>query len=109
MAGPDAVELSRRAFLTTGLAAGGGLLLTLNLTHAAQASEPIAVVPAAGAELNPFISIAPDGVVTIVAKNPEVGQGSKTMLPMLVAEELDADWSQVRAEQALLDPIYGPQ
>lgn len=109
MAGPDAVELSRRAFLTTGLAAGGGLLLTLNLTHAARASEPSAVVPAAGAELNPFISIAPDGVVTIVAKNPEVGQGSKTMLPMLVAEELDADWSQVRAEQALLDPIYGPQ
>jgi isoquinoline 1-oxidoreductase subunit beta len=109
MAGLNAIELSRRAFLTTGLAVGGGLLLTLNLPRAARAGEPIAVRPAAGAELNPFISIAPDGIVTIVAKNPEVGQGSKTMLPMLVAEELDADWSQVRAEQALLNPIYGPQ
>ncbi|HVS78308.1 MAG TPA: molybdopterin cofactor-binding domain-containing protein [Steroidobacteraceae bacterium] len=102
-------QLSRRVFLTAGLAAGGGLLLTLNMPRGADASEPIAVGPAAGAELNPFISIAPDGVVTIVAKNPEIGQGSKTMLPMLVAEELDVDWSQVRTEQALLNPLYGPQ
>ncbi len=113
-AGPDreaaaATQLSRRAFLTTGLAAGGGLLLTLNLPRSANASEPIAVGPAAGAELNPFISIAPDGIVTIVAKNPEIGQGMKTALPMLIAEELDAEWAQVRVEQALLDPIYGEQ
>jgi isoquinoline 1-oxidoreductase beta subunit len=106
--GCNEVEWSRRAFLTTGLAAGGGLLITLNLPRPVRASEPI-VGPGSEAELNPFISIAPDGIVTIVAKNPEVGQGSKTMLPMLVAEELDADWSQVRAEQAQLDPIYGPQ
>jgi isoquinoline 1-oxidoreductase beta subunit len=104
-----ATQLSRRAFLTTGLAASGGLLLTLNLPRMADASEPIAVTPDGGAELNPFISIAPDGIVTIVAKNPEVGQGIKTMLPMLIAEELDADWSQVRTEQALLNPVYGPQ
>jgi isoquinoline 1-oxidoreductase beta subunit len=88
---------------------GGGLLLTLNLPRGAHASEPTAVGPAAGAELNPFISIAPDGIVTIVAKNPEIGQGMKTTLPMLIAEELDADWSQVRVEQALLNPIYGMQ
>ena len=104
-----ATQLSRRAFLTAGVAAGGGLLLTLNLPRIADASEPIAVGSDAGAELNPFISIAPDGIVTIVAKNPEVGQGMKTTLPMLIAEELDADWSQVRTEQALLNPIYGPQ
>jgi isoquinoline 1-oxidoreductase subunit beta len=104
-----ATQLSRRAFLTVGLAAGGGLLLTLNLPRVADASEPIAVGPGAGAELNPFISIAPDGIVTIIAKNPEIGQGMKTMLPMLIAEELDADWSQVRTEQALLNPIYGEQ
>jgi isoquinoline 1-oxidoreductase subunit beta len=101
--------LSRRAFLTAGLTAGGGLLLTLNLPRGARASEPVVSGTGAEAQLNPFISIAPDGIVTIVAKNPEVGQGSKTMLPMLVAEELDVDWSQVRTEQALLDPIYGPQ
>ncbi|HEV2269258.1 MAG TPA: molybdopterin cofactor-binding domain-containing protein [Steroidobacteraceae bacterium] len=104
-----ASRLSRRAFLTVGLAAGGGLLLTLELPRAAQASEPVAVASGAGAELNPFVSIAPDGTVTIVAKNPEIGQGMKTTLPMLIAEELDADWPQVRTEQALLDPIYGEQ
>ena len=104
-----ATQLSRRSFLTVGLAAGGGLLLTLNLPRTADASEPLALAPGAGEELNPFISIAPDGIVTIIAKNPEIGQGMKTTLPMLVAEELDADWSQVRTEQAMLNPIYGPQ
>src|SRR5690348_16962719 len=104
-----ATQLSRRAFLTTGLAAGGGLLMSLNLPRSANASEPIPAGPAAGSELNPFISIAPDGIVTIVAKDPEIGQGMKTALPMLIAEELDAEWTQVRVEQALLDPIYGEQ
>jgi isoquinoline 1-oxidoreductase beta subunit len=103
-------RLSRRAFLTAGLAAGGGLLLTLNLPRVAEANEPIPLGTGSGAaELNPFISIAPNGIVTIVAKNPEIGQGMKTTLPMLIAEELDADWSQVRTEQALLNPIYGEQ
>jgi len=102
-------QLSRRTFLTVGLAAGGGLLLTLNLRSVAEAHDAIVAGPGAGAELNPFVSIAPDGIVTIVAKNPEIGQGMKTTLPMLIAEELDADWSQVRAEQALLNPIYGEQ
>jgi isoquinoline 1-oxidoreductase beta subunit len=100
--------LTRRAFLTASVAAGGGLLLTLHLGRA-QAGELDAGSPAAGAQLNAFVSIAPDGTITIVAKNPEIGQGSKTLLPMLVAEELDADWSQVRAEQAMLNPIYGEQ
>ncbi|HET9107040.1 MAG TPA: molybdopterin cofactor-binding domain-containing protein [Steroidobacteraceae bacterium] len=101
-------RLTRRAFLTAGVAAGGGLLLTLHL-GSAEAGELAAAAPAAGAQLNAFVRIAPDGIVTIVAKNPEIGQGSKTMLPMLVAEELDADWPQVRAEQAMLNPIYGEQ
>ncbi|MGH8287885.1 MAG: molybdopterin cofactor-binding domain-containing protein [Steroidobacteraceae bacterium] len=104
-----ATQLSRRAFLTVGLAAGGGLLLTLNLARTAEASEPFGLAQGAGAQLNPYISIASDGLITIVAKNPEIGQGMKTTLPMLIAEELDADWAQVRTEQALLNPIYGPQ
>ncbi len=101
-------RLSRRAFLTASVTAGGGLLLTLHLPAAARAAGAPAGRPAS-AEINPFISIAPDGIVTIMAKNPEIGQGMKTTLPMLIAEELDVEWKNVRAKQAMLDPIYGPQ
>ncbi len=83
---------SRRGFLKTGAAVGGGLFLSYGATAQAAAAAP--------GTLNTFITIAPDGIITIVAKNPETGQGIKTMLPMLIAEELDADWSKVRLKQA---------
>jgi isoquinoline 1-oxidoreductase beta subunit len=95
---PLELASSRRAFLKTGAAVGGGLFLSYGLSASGAAAAQ------AQSELNTFITIAPDGMITIVAKNPELGQGIKTMLPMLIAEELDADWSKVRLKQADNDP-----
>jgi isoquinoline 1-oxidoreductase beta subunit len=95
---------SRRMFLTVTAAAGGALVIGYYVTVKGRAR------PAKPGELNAYIAIAPDNTITIVAKNPEIGQGVKTMLPMLIAEELDADWSHVKSEQAPLDQdVYGPQ
>ncbi|MDP9010273.1 MAG: molybdopterin-dependent oxidoreductase [Pseudomonadota bacterium] len=98
---------SRRAFLRAGVAVGGGLLLDFSLprTLSARANSS-----SSESMLNAFVQISNDGVVTIISKNPEIGQGIKTMLPMLIAEELDVDWGDVRIEQALSDPAkYGVQ
>jgi isoquinoline 1-oxidoreductase beta subunit len=92
---------SRRVFLKASVAAGGGLLLEAMLPPLRRVAM---ATPAGEANaLNAYIRIAPDGVVTITAKNPEIGQGVKTMLPMVIAEELDVDWKSVRIEQAPLD------
>jgi isoquinoline 1-oxidoreductase beta subunit len=102
-------RLSRREFLSASATLGGGLLLSFSVPMAALA-RPGEAAPDSTAMLNAFIRVAPDGTVTIMAKNPEIGQGIKTMLPMILAEELDADWRQVRIEQAGLDPAaYGAQ
>jgi isoquinoline 1-oxidoreductase beta subunit len=102
-----AMIASRRAFLQASVAAGGGLMLHFALPGIARAAES---GEAGTATLNAFVRIAPDGIVTIIGKNPEIGQGIKTMLPMLIAEELDVDWSSVRIEQADLDQAkYGRQ
>jgi isoquinoline 1-oxidoreductase beta subunit len=98
--------LDRRTFLRVAALAGGGLVL-------APCLEPFGALTAAELEqaaLGAFIRIAADGAITLVAKNPEIGQGVKTMLPMLIAEELDADWNRVTVEQAPSDPArFGDQ
>ncbi len=100
--------LSRRTLLKVGALAGGGLALTATMPLVARAATGTA--PAATATLGAFVSIAPDNSVTIIGKNPEIGQGIKTMLPMLIAEELDTDWSLVSIEQGDFDPQkYGVQ
>ena len=100
------MKISRRGFLQISAVAGGGFLL-------GSYDRPWAKAQGfGGPPLAPqaFIRSAPDGTVTIMARGPEIGQGVRTMLPMLIAEELDADWSKVRVEQADLDEEkYGPQ
>jgi isoquinoline 1-oxidoreductase beta subunit len=99
--------MMRRAFLRASLAVGGGLLLDFSIPGALANARGAAAGPAA---LNAFVQISSEGIVTIVSKNPEIGQGIKTMLPMLIAEELDVDWGAVRIEQAMSDPArYGLQ
>jgi isoquinoline 1-oxidoreductase subunit beta len=101
--------MNRRAFLKLVGVAGGGLALAFYVGDRASAlantngSEP-AFAP------NAFLRISPDGSILIYAKGPEIGQGVKTSFPMIIAEELDADWSKVRVEQAPVNPtVYGRQ
>ncbi len=103
--------VTRRTFLEVGAAAGGGLLLSLALPGCSRpAGGTVHAGPVETTELHPFLRIDRDGIITILAKNPEIGQGVKTSLPMIVAEELEVDWTSVRVEQADLDPErYGPQ
>ena len=98
----SATPVSRRDFLRVSAIAGGGILLA-SYIEPLGAAESLGAAPAADAALNAFIRITPDGIVTIIAKNPEVGQGVKTMLPMLIADELDVEWKNVRIEQGDLD------
>ena len=97
--------LDRRDFLRVSGIAGGGLLIGTTLqfrARDAQAAEPIADADFAP---NAFIKIAADGTITIIAKNPEVGQGVKTSMPQLIAEELDVAWDSLVIEQADSDQI----
>src|SRR2546430_13429334 len=98
----DILNLNRRDFLRTGAAVGGGLVIGLYLPLgnrlAAQSKKTF--------EPNAFIRIGTDGWVTVIVNHSEMGQGVYTALPMLVAEELDADWSKVRVESAPVDAAY---
>ncbi len=91
--------LNRRSFLKVTGAAGAGLVLAFYMSGKAEAQD------ATGKSFAPnaFVSIAGDGTITIMAKCPEIGQGVKTALPMIVAEELDADWAHVKVLQAPVD------
>lgn len=100
--------VTRRDFLRVTALAGGGIMLA-SYTDPLEAIERLGYTPSlADATLSAYVRITPDGIVTIIAKNPEVGQGIQTMLPMLIAEELDVEWANVRVEQADLDPTRYP-
>jgi isoquinoline 1-oxidoreductase subunit beta len=104
------MKMQRRTFLRVSAIAGGGMVVSTWLGTAGDALAQRGRLPATAYQPDAFIKIAADGSVTIMAKNPEVGQGIKTALPMLIAEELDVDWASVTIEQADLNPaLYGPQ
>ena len=103
-------KLDRRAFLQVSAMAGGGLLIGLYTPDVlAQGRGGGPGAAAASLAPNTYITINPDNTFTIIAKNPETGQGIKTALPMIIADEFDVDWTQVKIQQADLDPKYGGQ
>src|SRR6266850_772362 len=103
----SAPEIKRRDFLKVGAAFGGGLLISLYIpewTLAGDANDlpltPKTFVP------NAFVRIGNDEIVTVIVNKSEMGQGVYTSLPMLLAEELEADWTKIRYEPAPVDAVY---
>ena len=85
----------RREFIRLGAAGGLGLLIGIPLPG--RAADPVS-------SLHPLIRIGSDGSITLFAQNPEMGQGVKTALPMIIAEELDVGWDSIDVQQADWDP-----
>ncbi|HKP72070.1 MAG TPA: molybdopterin cofactor-binding domain-containing protein, partial [Pyrinomonadaceae bacterium] len=109
-------HLNRRSFLRVTAAAAGGLLVSLYLDPPATAAQEGGPPQPASKAYPPdaFVHIKPDGRVVIQVNRLEFGQGVQTALPMILADELDADWSQVVAELApagdvYRDPVFGIQ
>ena len=105
------LNVSRRGFLK-GIASSGALVLAVRFVpEPLWAEQPASAADAEGAVLHPsvFFGLDTDGTVYIVAHRSEMGTGIRTSLPLVVADELDADWKRVRVEQALGDPRYGSQ
>ena len=101
-------KLDRRSFLHVTALAGGGMMIGI------YAPEALSQAPRGGGpgpQNTPqtYITINPDNTFTIIAKNPETGQGIRNALPQIIADELDVNWSQVKIQQADLDPKYGSQ
>lgn len=103
-------QLDRRCFLRVSATATGGFLLAFYADSFLPAMAQAPSTPSQSFSATAFVRVHPDDLVTITSKNPEIGQGVKTSLPMLIAEEFDVDWKNVRIEQADLDEsLYGPQ
>ena len=105
-------NVSRRRFLTGGIIAAGALVLGVRYYHKLSSGDKLPHdTNADHATLHPsvYLGIDPDGTVWIVASRSEMGTTSRTTLPLIVADELDADWKRVKIEQALGDSRYGDQ
>lgn len=94
----------RRSFIKTTALAGGGLMIGFSwLASCKPSPEQIKNMPKEWFNINGFLKIGENGLVTIMSPNPEIGQNVKTSMPMIVAEELDIDWKDVIVEQAPLN------
>lgn len=96
------LSVSRRSFLKMASVAGAGLTLAFTVPASLASDEDLV-------SFNAYVRISPDGKIYIYAPNPEIGQGVKTSLPMIVAEELDVAWEDVIVEQSPISPAYGRQ
>src|SRR5262245_5702464 len=103
----DDAAPTRRMFITVGVAATGGLLVMMRADRLA--AQTMAAPTGPRSFPTEYIQIDPDDGVLIWSAQPEMGEGTKTSLAMLVAEELDADWTRVRVDDAPTDPKYGGQ
>jgi isoquinoline 1-oxidoreductase beta subunit len=101
-------KINRRSFVKISAATGGGLVLGFSWLTSCKNPEmeeilPELEMPQGWVEMNGYIKIGENGVVTIMSPNPEIGQNVKTSMPMIIADELDVDWKNVVVEQAPLD------
>ena len=96
-------KTSRRNFLKVAATAGGGLILGFHWSKSEASVIDVVNSLAEDINFNSYLSISPEGVITIFSPNPELGQNIKTSFPMVVAEELEADWTKVKVVQAGLD------
>jgi len=93
--------ISRREFVAAGVAAGAGLVVGFYLPHGRSSKQVFSP--------NAYLRVTPDNKITIVVARSEMGQGVRTALPMILAEELEADWKQIEIEQAGASTLYGDQ
>ena len=100
---------TRREFLETGTAVGTSLIIAFALPGIGRRSSAVPARGVASFKPNAWLEVHPDGAVSIWTGRSEMGQGVKTAMPMIVAEELEADWQTVRVIQADADPAYGNQ
>lgn len=107
MENENKLTFSRRGFIRTTALASGGLLIGFNFFSSCSetAAPPVDISKLNFQDFNAFIKIAENGYVTIYSPNPEIGQGVKTSMPMIIAEELDVPWDHVTVEQGALDTV----
>lgn len=100
---------NRRSFIKVSAATGGGFILGFNWLMSCSPDKAVKSIPSEWFDINAYLKIADNGLVTIMSPNPEIGQNVKTSMPMIVAEELDVNWKDVIVEQAPLSNDFERQ